>query len=65
MIRRHHISRLMCGAAIAVTTSSIAASSLAQPASPASGAQSPPAGGQAADPHRSAIAARGVAESAR
>jgi len=33
----------MCGAAIAVTTSSIAASSLAQPASPAPGAQSPPA----------------------
>jgi iron complex outermembrane receptor protein len=44
MIRRHHISRLLCGGAIAVIASGIAASSLAQPASPTPtpGAQSAP-----------------------
>jgi iron complex outermembrane receptor protein len=45
MVRQHYISRLMCGAAIAVMASGIAAASLAQPASPtpSPGAQSPPA----------------------
>src|SRR4051812_42306379 len=45
MVRQHYISRLMCGAALAVVASGFAASSFAQPASPtpSSGAPSPAA----------------------